>query len=59
MDDFTSIKNVDERQNMTKHQKQSFIDARTSIGNTINDIDDILKQNAVLIAYSCNIANYQ
>jgi hypothetical protein len=59
MDDFTSIKNVDERQNMTKHQKQSFIDARTSIGNTINDIDDILKQNAVLIAYSCNISNYQ
>jgi len=59
MDEFTSNKSVDDRQNMTKHQKQSFIDARTSIGNTIQDIDYIIEQNAVLYSYTCNVENYQ
>jgi len=59
IDEFTSSKNIDDRQNMTKHQKQSFIDARTSIGNTIQDIDGILNQNAILYSYACNVANYQ
>ncbi len=59
IDDFTSSKNIDDRQNMTKHQKQSFIDARTSIGNTIQDIDGILRQNSILYSYACNVANYQ
>lgn len=59
MDEFTANKNVDDRQNMSKHQKQAFIDARTSIGNTIQDIEDILRQNAILYSYSCNIANYK
>jgi hypothetical protein len=59
IDEFTSGKNVDDRQNMTKHQKQSFIDARTSIGNTIQDIESILRQNSTLYSYACNVANYQ
>jgi len=59
IDDFTSSKNIDDRQNMTKHQKQSFIDARTSIGNTIQDIESILRQNSILYSYACNVANYQ
>ena len=59
MDEFTSNKNVEDRQQMTKHQKQFFIDARTSIKNTINDIEEILNQNAILYAYACNVANYQ
>lgn len=59
MDRFTASKNVDDRQNMTKHQKQSFIDARTSIGNTIQDIEYIIEQNEMLIEYTCDIENYQ
>ncbi len=59
MNDFTSNKNIDDRQYMTKHQKQSFIDARTSIGNTIQDIEDILQQNALLYSYAINPANYK
>jgi len=59
IDEFTANKNIEEKPNMTKHQKQSFIDARTSIRNTIQDIDDILKQNAILNSYACNTANYQ
>jgi len=59
LDEFTSNKNVEERANMTKHQKQSFIDARTSIGNTIQDIEDILRQNSILYTFACNLANYQ
>lgn len=59
IDEFTSNKNIDDRQNMTKHQKQSFIDARTSIGNTIQDVEDTLKQNAILHSFASNIANYQ
>jgi hypothetical protein len=59
IDDFTANRNIDDRQNLTKHQKQSFIDARTSIGNTINDIENTLKQNSILHSYASNIANYQ
>ena len=59
MDEFTSNKNIDDRQHMTKYQKQAFIDARTSIGNTIQDIEDILQQNAILFSYACNVANYK
>ncbi len=59
LNEFTSNKNIDDRQYMTKHQKQSFIDARTSIKNTLQDIEDILQQNAMLYAYSINVANYK
>lgn len=59
LNDFSSNKNIEDRQNMTKHQKQSFIDARTSIGNTIRDIDEIMKQNAALYTYACNVKNYK
>lgn len=59
LNEFSSNKNIDERPTMSKHQKQSFIDARTSIGNTISELDNIIKQNAVLFTYTCNIDNYQ
>ncbi len=59
LDEFSANKNVEERPNMTKHQKQSFIDARTSIGNTIQDIDDIIKKNGILYNYACNLKNYK
>ena len=59
LNEFSSNKNIEERQNLTKHQKQSFIDARTSLGNTIRDIDEIMKQNALLFTYACNVKNYK
>ena len=59
LDEFTTNKNIDEKQHMTKYQKQSFIDARTSINNTIQDIDDILSRNEILISYACNLSNYK
>ena len=58
LDDFTDSKNPDEITGITKQQKQSFIDARTSIVNTINDIDTILKTNNLLYDYSLNPDNY-
>lgn len=54
LDSFTDSKNPDEVTGVTKPQKQSFIDARTSIVNTINDIERILKTNNTLYEYSLN-----
>jgi len=54
LDDFTDAKNPDETAGITKPQKQSFIDARTSIVNTINDIDKILQTNTILYDYALN-----
>lgn len=54
LDNFTSSKNPTETTNITKTQKQSFIDARTSIVNTISDIENILKTNVLLYEYSLN-----
>lgn len=59
LDEFTSNKNIEEKTGLIKHQKQSFIDARTSIKNTISDTDDILSRNELLHSYSCNVANYK
>ncbi len=59
LNNFTVNKNPDDRQNMTKHQKQSFIDARISIINTIQDIEEILQENNLLYSYACNIENYK
>jgi len=54
LDSFTSSKNPAEITNITKNQKQSFVDARTSIVNTINDIENILKTNVLLYEHSLN-----
>lgn len=54
LDNFTSKKNPDEISGISKTQKQSFIDARTSIVNTMNDIKKILKTNEILYQYSLN-----
>jgi len=59
LDEFTSEKNIDEKQNMSKHQKQSFLDATISIKNTIQDIENILKKNAMLYDYTCDLENYK
>ena len=59
MDEFTADKEIEDRPNMTKHQKQSFIDARTSIITTIQDIDSILEQNSILLSYACDVENYK
>ena len=54
LDSFTSSKNPAEITNITKTQKQSFIDARTSIVNTMSDIDNILKTNTLLYEHALN-----
>lgn len=54
LDNFTSSKNPDEITGISKTQKQSFIDARTSIVNTMSDIESILKTNKILYDYSLN-----
>lgn len=59
LDEFTSAKNIDEIQNISKHHKQSFNDAATSIKNTIQDIDNILLKNAMLYDYACDLKNYK
>jgi hypothetical protein len=54
LDEFTDAKNPDEITGITKQQKQSFIDARTSIVNTIRDIEKILETNNLLYDYALN-----
>jgi hypothetical protein len=54
LDEFTDSKNPDEITGITKPQKQSFIDARTSIVNTISDIEKILETNNLLYDYALN-----
>lgn len=54
LDSFTSSKNPAEITNITKNQKQSFVDARTSIVNTMSDIDNILKTNILLYEHALN-----
>jgi len=59
LDEFTVNKNFDERLNVTKYQKQSFLDARISIENTLSDIDEILKDNIQLYDFAANLDNYK
>ncbi len=58
LNNITSSKNPDEVTGITKTQKQSFIDARTSIVNTMKDIEKILQTNKILHEYSLNPDNY-
>jgi hypothetical protein len=59
IDEFTVDKNLDDRPNATKFQKQSFLDARTSIENTLSDIDEILKENIELFDHASNADNFK
>lgn len=58
LDNFTSSRNPDETAGISKPQKQSFVDARTSIVNTMNDIENILKTNQILYDFSINPNSY-
>lgn len=55
---FVEDKNPDEVQGISKHQKQAFIDAKTSISNTISEVDEILKKNRKLYEFAVNRHNF-
>ena len=59
LDEFTANKTFDEKLNVTKYQKQSFLDARTSIENTLTDIEEILKENMELYEFASNVDNFK
>lgn len=49
---FVEDKNPDEVQGISKNQKQAFIDAKTSITNTISEVDEILSKNKKLYEFA-------
>jgi hypothetical protein len=55
----TTNKSFDEKLSVTKYQKQSYLDARTSIENTLGDIDKILKENIELYDFATNVENFK
>ena len=59
LNELTADKNFDDKPNVTKYHKQSFLDARTSLENTLSDIDDILKENSELYDYAINTDNFK
>ena len=59
LDELTANKNFDEKPNTPKHQKQAFLDARTSIENTIADIDEILNDNIKLFDFANDTNNFK
>ena len=58
LDNFVSSKKSDDGPVMSKHQKQSYNDAKISIKNTISDIDRILKDDDQLYEFCLNPDNY-
>jgi len=58
LDDFISARRIDDSPSINKHHKQSYNDARTSIKNTLKELDEILKHNQMLYEYSCNPDNF-
>ena len=58
LDNFVTSKKSDDGPAMSKHQKQSYNDAKISIKNTIADIDKILKDNEQLYEFCLNPDNY-
>ena len=59
LDALTADKSFDDKPNVTKYHKQSFLDARTSIENTLADIDGILKENSELYDFVTNTDNFK
>ena len=58
LDEFVADKNPDDVQGLSKHQKQAFIDAKTSITNTISEVEEILSRNRKLYEFSVNKKNF-
>ena len=58
LDNFISSKKSDDGPAMSKHQKQSYNDAKISLKNTITDIDKILSDNDLLYEFCLNPDNY-
>jgi len=59
LDILTSEKNFEDKPHVTKYHKQSFLDARTSIENTLSDIEEILRENSELNDYVSNADNFK
>ncbi len=57
-EEFISDKNPDEIQGISKHQKQAFIDAKTSITNTVSEVDEVLKKNKKLYDYAMDPGHF-
>lgn len=51
-------KNPDDVQGISKHQKQAFIDAKTSVTNTLSEVEEILKKNKKLYEFALNKNNF-
>lgn len=58
LDEFVADKNPDDVQGLSKHQKQAFIDAKTSITNTISEVEEILSRNRKLYEFAVNKKNF-
>lgn len=58
INEFITDKNPEDIPGISKHQKQAFIDAKTSITNTISEVDEILKKNRKLYEYAINKNNF-
>jgi len=56
--DLVVNKNPEDIQGISKNQKQAFIDAKTSIINTISEVDETLSNNRKLYEYSINKKNF-
>jgi len=59
LNELTADKSFDEKSTVTKFHKQSFLDSRTSIENTLGDIVEILKENVELVEYANNVDNFK
>ena len=59
LEKLTADKNFDEKSTVTKFHKQSFFDARTSLENTLADIDEILRENIELNEFASNVNNFK
>ena len=52
LEELLKKKNIDEIAGVTKHAKQSFTDAVTSMTNTIDDVDSTLTRTNLLKEYA-------
>jgi len=58
LEEFVEDKNPDEIPGISKFQKQAFLDAKTSISNTIGEVDEVLRKNKKLYEYAVNKKNF-
>jgi len=56
--DLVINKNPEDVQGISKNQKQAFVDAKTSIINTISEVDETIKNNRKLYEYAVNKKNF-